>query len=123
VQVNGKLEGTKQWVERYGVTGDSGTEYVVSKKADGTWGCSCPAWKFHPAPKADCKHIQRVQYDLNFARVIDGAFARQAAPPATTRADPRTAEFEKQRAIPRQERPAPLPPQLASLRVRQFRIA
>lgn len=56
-----RLGATKQWVERYQVdslTGDA--SYTVSQKFDGTWACSCPAWKFHKAPKPDCKHIESV---------------------------------------------------------------
>ena len=47
------------WVQR--ITVESQTEmgktYVVARKADGTMGCSCPAWKFHAHPRCDCKHI------------------------------------------------------------------
>lgn len=54
------LSSTPQWQNRWGVTGDSGTEYIVAQKADGSFGCSCPGWKFH-TPQHDCKHILRVR--------------------------------------------------------------
>jgi hypothetical protein len=50
----------KQWLDQWDVTGSIGDEYVVSLKADGTYACSCPRWKFHKAPKVDCKHISAV---------------------------------------------------------------
>jgi hypothetical protein len=34
--------------------------YKISERHDGRWECSCPAWKFH-TPRADCKHIRKVQ--------------------------------------------------------------
>lgn len=52
-----KLEGTKVWPDRYEVVGHTDT-YIVARKKDATWGCSCPRWKFHKAPKIDCKHIK-----------------------------------------------------------------
>lgn len=44
---------------------DPTAKYTVSKRPDGTFACSCPAWKFHPAPKVDCKHIDGVREALN----------------------------------------------------------
>ena len=34
--------------------------YKVSERYDGRWECSCPAWTRH-TPRADCKHIRKVQ--------------------------------------------------------------
>jgi hypothetical protein len=39
-------------------------KYVVSKKSDGTWECSCPAWTntkpdYKTGKRDDCKHISR----------------------------------------------------------------
>lgn len=48
----------KSWVKKWNVEGSNGDVYVVSQKDDGTFGCSCPAWKFAKAPKPDCKHIR-----------------------------------------------------------------
>ena len=50
----------KQWLDQWDVTGSNGDPYVVSLKGDGTYACSCPRWKFHKAPKVDCKHISAV---------------------------------------------------------------
>ncbi len=65
-----ELAASKQWIERYQV--DSLTEtdksYIVSEKTDGTWACSCPAWKFHRAPKVNCKHILATFLSLNVAK-------------------------------------------------------
>jgi len=55
--VTRKLAGSKTWVERWEVEGLTGT-YTVARRPDGRYGCSCPHWKFHKAPKPDCKHIQ-----------------------------------------------------------------
>jgi hypothetical protein len=40
---------------------DASKSYSVSKRLDGSFACSCPAWKFHRAPKVDCKHIRFVK--------------------------------------------------------------
>ena len=39
----------------------NGGKWKVSLKRDGTYACSCPAWKFAKAPKPDCRHIQTIQ--------------------------------------------------------------
>lgn len=60
------------WVNRWEVISDtSGEAYTVAQKTDGSWGCSCPRWKFSKAPKQACKHILRVQ------EVESPALARQ----------------------------------------------
>ena len=47
------------WIERYTVPSESSDrKYTVGKKDDGTWGCTCPRYKFH---HVECKHIQAVQ--------------------------------------------------------------
>jgi len=52
---------------------EPGTAYTVSKRAEGTYACSCPRWKFHPKPKPDCKHIAAL------LREIDGTAPAQMA--------------------------------------------
>lgn len=54
--VTRKLKGTKVWLERYEVEGRTGT-YIVAQRPTGEWGCGCPHWKFHKAPKPKCRHI------------------------------------------------------------------
>ncbi len=51
------------WIARWQVNSMSNltATYTVGLKNDGTWGCSCPRWKFHKAPKVDCKHIERIK--------------------------------------------------------------
>jgi hypothetical protein len=58
-----KAPSAKQWVEQYEVDSTTGLDesYIVSKKVDGTWACSCKRWIFHPKPKIDCKHISAVR--------------------------------------------------------------
>ena len=34
--------------------------YVITEYDDGTWACSCSAWKFHKAPRVNCKHINEI---------------------------------------------------------------
>jgi hypothetical protein len=49
------------WVEHWEVESYSNPNkaYIVSRKADGTWGCSCPHWTRH-MPRPVCKHIREV---------------------------------------------------------------
>jgi len=80
-----KLRPQGEWQDRWGVTGDSGTEYVVARKADGSFGCSCPGWKFkrpqYPGgPRTDCKHILRVRQELA-GRKVDLGVLPTAIPP------------------------------------------
>lgn len=51
------------YVKRWTATGSSGAEYIVSMRQDGTYACSCPAWKFAKArpTKEPCKHIRDVR--------------------------------------------------------------
>lgn len=69
----------KGWVERYEVISpSSGALYIVARKADGTYGCSCPHWKFHKAPKPTCKHIQAMlntTVEMNLGLVRPDLFA------------------------------------------------
>jgi len=53
---------SKGYVEAWEVESrtEPGTAYTVSKRADGTYACSCPRWKFHQKPKVNCKHILAV---------------------------------------------------------------
>lgn len=43
---------------------EPGKTYVVSRRKTGELACSCPAWKFHKAPKPDCKHIRALAGEL-----------------------------------------------------------
>jgi predicted nucleic acid-binding Zn finger protein len=55
---------TSVWVECYLVPSqsDPNRSYVVSKKRDGTWACSCPRWIFK---REDCKHIHELKWYLS----------------------------------------------------------
>lgn len=44
----------------YQTTTDKG--YVITKYSDGSWACSCPAWKFHRGERVNCKHINEIIY-------------------------------------------------------------
>jgi len=47
------------WAERHSVPRSSGDgTWTVSRARDGTWGCSCPRWRFK---REHCKHIDEVQ--------------------------------------------------------------
>lgn len=54
---------TDVWIYRWTAQSrtTAGKQYVVALKRDGTFGCDCPAWKFHKAPKPDCKHILAIK--------------------------------------------------------------
>jgi hypothetical protein len=105
------------WIERWGVTGDSGKEYVVSRKNDGTFACDCPAWKFCKAPKRDCKHITRLRYDLAVvAACFKSRRISEPQPGAITQPAVRSTPAPAQP----KPKPAPLPASLAGLSVRKF---
>lgn len=55
------------WLRRFDVNGSAADPYRVALKSDGSWGCTCPRWKFAKAPKPDCKHIAEVQWALDAA--------------------------------------------------------
>jgi hypothetical protein len=62
-------------------TQPSKTSYKVSERFDGTWECSCPAWKFH-TPRQACKHITKVQNAMRYiltASVFVAAVPTQGA--------------------------------------------
>lgn len=53
-----------QWTHRYSVERSSGEgTWTVAKAANGTWGCSCPQWKFK---RRQCKHIDAVLQHPNW---------------------------------------------------------
>lgn len=77
---------SKGYVEAWDVESltDCSKRYVVSKRKDGRFACSCPAWKFASAPKPDCKHIRALRDDVVVASVVklvkvffDGALVAQ----------------------------------------------
>ena len=47
-----------RWVRKWPVEGHSGNAYVVAVDEFGTYGCSCPRWKFH---RAECDHIRAIK--------------------------------------------------------------
>jgi hypothetical protein len=73
------------WVQYWdiGSHSDPSKTYKVSLKRDGTYACDCGAWKFHPKPKVDCKHIDEVK-----SSQLDVAQPALAVPPGP--AKPRT---------------------------------
>jgi hypothetical protein len=63
------------WQQRFTVVGSHGDTYVVATKANGTWGCSCPAWKFKKTrdgfrPAALMVKIPTVRLDLHKGEAI-----------------------------------------------------
>jgi hypothetical protein len=49
-----------KWQYKCEVPGSKGATWVVSQAEDGTWGCSCPVWKFR---RQECHHIADVKED------------------------------------------------------------
>jgi hypothetical protein len=47
-----------KWQYKCEVPGSQGHTWVVSQAEDGTWGCSCPVWKFK---RKECHHIANVK--------------------------------------------------------------
>jgi hypothetical protein len=58
-----------QWIKSWDVTGSDGNVWKVSQRADGSYGCSCPAWKFAKAPKQECHHILAVRANPQLGEV------------------------------------------------------
>ena len=56
----------KGWIRRWSVPASSGGTWAVSLKHDGTYGCSCPVWKFARAPKPDCHHIALIKANPSY---------------------------------------------------------
>lgn len=47
-----------KWIKKWYVQGSNGNQYTVALATDGTWGCSCPHWKFR---RLECKHIRYIR--------------------------------------------------------------
>jgi hypothetical protein len=56
----------KGWIRKWSVPASAGGSWTVSLKHDGTYGCSCPAWKFAKGPKPDCRHIEFVRANPSY---------------------------------------------------------
>jgi len=53
------------WVERWPVQGTSGKTWTVARKANGEWGCSCPAWTMKKNKgRPDCQHILKIKLQM-----------------------------------------------------------
>jgi hypothetical protein len=67
---------------------EGGEPWKVSERIDGTYACACPKWKFHPAPKVDCHHIDAViaHPNLYLAAAVARAIGSAAACPRIDRA-------------------------------------
>jgi hypothetical protein len=50
------------WTTKWDVPSTDGKRlYVVARKDNGMYGCSCPAWKFQKGtPRRPCKHVKRI---------------------------------------------------------------
>lgn len=65
---------SNDWVQKWDVeSSSSNSVYVVGRRADGTFGCSCPAWKFKKvaegSTRPDCKHITEIKRTKGFASI------------------------------------------------------
>ena len=56
----------KGWIRKWSVPASAGGTWTVSLKHDGTYGCSCPAWKFANAPKPYCHHIDFIRANPSY---------------------------------------------------------
>lgn len=43
-----------RWATRWKVPGSNGQTWTVAQAHDGSWGCSCPIWRFR---RQECHHI------------------------------------------------------------------
>jgi hypothetical protein len=64
------------YVRSWWVPSSEGGQWKVSERQDGTFACACPKWKFHPAPKPDCHHIELVKNSSNPSLDFRAAVAR-----------------------------------------------
>lgn len=62
-----KVKGSNVWPDRWEMQSmtDPDVTYILARKRDGTFGCSCPRWKFCKAPKVNCKHLSSLLELLN----------------------------------------------------------
>ena len=78
-----QLKPSQMWVNRWEVEStSSNAKYVVAQKADGSWGCSCPRWRFSKTDanghRPDCKHIHGVRGSEPVATVAQVAEMKRA---------------------------------------------
>lgn len=63
--VGGKQMTEDRWIKRWTVPSGTNPDktYTVAQDRDGSYGCSCPAWKFQRKRLKDgkCKHIRQVE--------------------------------------------------------------
>jgi hypothetical protein len=73
---------SNRWVRRIEVESftEYGKTYVVAQRRDGTFGCSCPRWKFKRAelPNGCCKHIEAAKSIKRWELTKDGLAAHRA---------------------------------------------
>jgi hypothetical protein len=58
-----------QWIRQWRVPASSNGTWTVSLKRDGSYACSCPAWKFAKAPKPDWGHIDLIKVNPGYNEV------------------------------------------------------
>jgi hypothetical protein len=112
-----------KWVNRWNILGSTGNHHIVAQATDGTYGCSCPVWKFK---RQECKHIRYVKNNLctpnragyidinNYGRIVDPDRPQFNLPtdrPETTPTErrPRPAPQQPKLHISLPEIPKPLP--------------
>jgi hypothetical protein len=60
------------WIQKWPVQSHSSNRiYVVALSDDGSWGCSCPSWKFH---RRTCKHIREIKFNGFHPKAKDDEF-------------------------------------------------
>ena len=79
MQINdsGRSARKSPYIRFWMLDGDSGDEYKVSQRADGSFACACKRWIFSKIPagathKPDCKHIIFLKQQLNLERHATG---------------------------------------------------
>lgn len=89
---------TGRWIERWSVESDDmDREYVVSRDAQGEFGCSCPQWKFGKAPKVNCKHIELLLVWLRHPTPATSPARGTRPPTGETPVDPKRSRLTRKR--------------------------
>ena len=60
-----RMDHLKGWIRRWEVPGTDAI-WTVALKVDGSYGCSCPPWRFAKSPKPDCRHIEFIKANPSY---------------------------------------------------------
>ena len=62
------------WIQKWEVDGSNGKVWIVALSDKGTFGCSCPSWKFR---RVECHHIKYIKDNYYYDKPITYTEAEQ----------------------------------------------